>query len=144
MRITLRAIEGTDAAMLAAMHKLGFPDPWDEASFATLMATPGTFGILAGTVQPLGFILCRAAADEAEVLTLFVPENYRRNGIATALVDRLVAEAGGAGVTSLYLEVADDNAPARAFYRARGFKEIGRRPRYYQAKIDAVMMKRAI
>jgi len=144
MRITVRAIEATDAALLAGLHKLGFPDPWDERAFATLMATPGTFGVLAGTVQPLGFILCRLAADEAELLTLFVPENYRRNGIATALIDRVVAEAGAAGVTALYLEVADDNEPGRAFYAARGFVEVGRRPRYYQAEVDALIMKRSL
>ena len=144
MRISLRAIEATDAALLAGLHAQGFNDPWDEHSFATLMATPGTFGVLAGMMQPLGFILCRAAADEAEVLTLFVPAPYRRHGIASALLDRAIAEAGGAGIAAFFLEVAEDNAPARAFYGKTGFAEIGRRTRYYNGLTDALVMKRAV
>jgi ribosomal-protein-alanine N-acetyltransferase len=142
--MVLRSAVPTDAALLAALHSQGFRDAWNEQAFATLLATPGTFGLLAGTDQPLGFILCRAAADEAEILTLFVPEPHRRTGVATALIGRAADLARGAGVTALFLEVADDNESARALYAATGFVEVGRRPRYYQAKIDAVMMKREI
>ena len=144
MKIALRLVAPTDAALLAALHKQGFHEAWDERAFTTLMATPGIFGVLAGTTQPLGFILCRKAADEAEVLTLMVPEVYRRHGIATALMDRAAETAQADKVAALFLEVADDNDAARAFYAARGFVEIGRRPRYYNAKVDALMMKRKL
>ena len=144
MKISLRSLAPTDAALLAELHKQGFHEAWDENAFKTLMATPGVFGVLAGTVSPLGFILCRKAADEAEVLTLFVPESYRRHGVATALIDQVAAEASAAKVAALYLEVADDNDAGRAFYAARGFVEIGRRPRYYKASVDALMMKRIL
>ena len=99
---------------------------------------------MAGTAQPLGFILCRKAADEAEVLTLFVPESYRRHGVAKALIDRATEEAVAANVRALFLEVADDNAPAIALYSNKGFVEVGRRPRYYKASVDALMMKRTL
>ena len=142
MKISLRPIAPTDAALLAALHKQGFHEAWDERAFATLMATPGMFGAIAGTDQPQGFILCRKAADEAEVLTLFVPEAFRRHGVATALIDRVAAEAALDKVAALYLEVADDNDAARALYAKCGFTEVGRRPRYYQAKVDALMLRR--
>lgn len=117
--MVLRSAVPTDAALLAALHSQGFRDAWNEQAFATLLATPGTFGLLAGTDQPLGFILCRAAADEAEILTLFVPEPHRRTGVATALIGRAADLARGAGVTALFLEVADDNESARALCRHR-------------------------
>ena len=102
------------------------------------------FGVLAGTAQPLGFILCRTAADEAEILTLLVPDSYRRQGVATALLDRAIEEARARSAAALFLEVAADNDAGRGFYARRGFAEVGRRPRYYAAKTDALILRRAL
>lgn len=143
MTPALRLVVATDAALLAAIHQ-GFDDPWDERAFATLLATPGVFGVLAGTGEPLGFILCRSAADEAEVLTLFVLEPARRAGVATALLEGALAAARQGGAAAMFLEVAETNAPARAFYAAQGFQQIGRRPRYYRGTVDALVLKREI
>ncbi len=143
MTIALRAVVATDAALLAALHR-AFDDPWDERAFATLLATQGVFGVLAGTDEPLGFILCRTAADEAEVLTIFVPETARRRGVATALLDRAVSEAAKAGATALFLEVAETNTAARGLYAMAGFKHVGRRPRYYKNAVDALILRKEI
>ena len=173
MTIGLRAVVPTDAPLLAAMHR-EWDEPWDERAFATLLGTPGVFGILAGENQPparaaperagadalaangkserasmtmehaLGFILCRIAADEAEVLTLFVPEASRRKGVATALLDRAVAHARAAQAAALFLEVSEANAAARALYAGLGFSEVGRRTRYYQDGADALVLKQEI
>ncbi|HEY1723396.1 MAG TPA: GNAT family N-acetyltransferase [Magnetospirillaceae bacterium] len=139
----LRLTVATDAALLAALHQ-GFDDPWDQRAFATLLTTPGVFGVLAGRDEPLGFILCRIAADEAEVLTLFVLETARRHGVATALLDRAIDAARAAKATALFLEVAETNAPARGFYAAQGFMQVGRRPRYYKNAVDALILKKEI
>jgi len=141
MTVSLRSLVPTDSALLAALHRQGFDEAWDEKAFAALLGTQGVFGVLAGTAQPLGFVLCRAAADEAEVLTLFVPESFRRHGVATGLLDRALADAAAKGARALLLEVAADNAAAIAFYTARGFAEVGRRPRYYKSAIDALTLK---
>jgi ribosomal-protein-alanine N-acetyltransferase len=55
----------------------------------------------------------------------------RRHGVGTELVARGAAEAAARGAKRLFLEVADDNAAARALYARAGFAEAGRRPRYY-------------
>lgn len=143
MTIALRAIAPTDAALLSALHR-DWDEPWDERAFATLLATPGVFGILAGEDQPLGFILCRVAADEAEVLTLFVPESFRRKGVATALLDRAVAHMCAAQTAALFLEVSEANAAARALYTGLGFTEIGRRARYYKDGEDALVLRKEL
>lgn len=140
MTIPLRPIVPTDVMLLAALHR-DFDDPWDERAFTTLLATPGVFGVLAGSDLPQGFILCRSAADEAEVLTLFVPAAQRRRGVATALLDRAVDMVRGSA-QSVFLEVAETNAPARGLYDARGFKQVGRRPRYYKNATDALILRR--
>ncbi|WP_332640221.1 GNAT family N-acetyltransferase [Brevundimonas sp.] len=115
------------AARLAALHAEAFDAPWDAAAFDSLLGQAGVH--LAES--PDGFILMRTAADEAEILTLAVRPGARRRGLGAELVARGAAEAAARGATRLFLEVADDNAAARALYARAGFAEAGRRPRYY-------------
>ena len=92
-----------------------------------------------------GFILCRAAAGEAEILTLAVDPAARRGGHGRALVDLAMKVAALAGAESAFLEVAEDNTAAQALYIAAGFGLAGRRPRYYRRpdrEIDALVMRR--
>lgn len=142
MSVALRALVPADAELLAALHKLGFEEHWSAESFAALIASPGVFGVLAGTKEPLGFILCRAVAGESEILTVFVPEAHRRAGVGGALVERALVEAREQAARSVFLEVAEDNKAARRLYRRHGFTEVGRRPRYYKGTIDALILRR--
>ena len=73
-------------------------------------------------------------ADEAEILTLAVHPTARRRGIAARLTAQAAAAARSLGVVRLFLEVAEDNAPARALYAALGFQPAGRRRGYYARK----------
>lgn len=115
------------AARLAALHAEAFDAPWDSGAFENLL---GQGGVHLAEV-PDGFILIRTAADEAEILTLAVRPAARRRGVGADLVALGAAEAAARGATRLFLEVADDNAAARALYARSGFVEAGRRPRYY-------------
>ncbi len=144
---TFRALGPADAAVLAALHGGGFDDPWTLETFAGLMALPGTFGhIAASRGMPLGFVLARVAADEAEILTLAVAPGSRRRGLGAQLVERAIATAMEQGAARMFLEVAVDNDAGQALYRALGFAEIARRPAYYgkpgQKHKDALLMSR--
>ena len=83
----------------------------------------------------------RAAAGEAEVLTLAVRPAARRAGAGFALMRALGAEAGRRGAQELFLEVSERNAPARALYGACGAVEAGRRRRYYANGADALVLR---
>lgn len=115
------------ATRLAEIHATAFPAPWDAAAFEALLAQTGVFVLEA----PDGFILLRAVADEAEVLTLAVRPAARRSGQGAGLVEQGAAAAATRGATRLFLEVAQDNVPALALYARAGFAETGRRPGYY-------------
>ncbi len=142
--MNLRPVVPTDVELLAALHRFGPPPPWDADSFAGLLATPRIYGFLAGEAEPEGFVLCRVAADEAEILTIVVAPERRRNGVGRALVEAAEAVAREHGAATMFLEVATDNAPARAFYAALGFDPVGRRPRYYGGAIDALILYRRL
>jgi len=115
------------APVFAALHAQAFPhEPWDEASFATMLAQPGMHGFLD---ERGGFLLLRIVMDEAEIITIGVATP--RQGIATALLAQGIAAARAAGVQKIHLEVAEDNTPARALYAAQNFTQTGRRKAYY-------------
>ncbi len=115
------------ATRLARIHAAAFSAPWDAAAFEVLLDQTGVFVI----EEPDGFILIRAVADEAEILTLAVRPEARRQGLGARLVRHGATAAAGLGATRLFLEVADDNAAALALYIRGGFAEVGRRPGYY-------------
>lgn len=130
--IDVHAAGADDVELLALIHAEAFVDPWSGAEIGTLMAGLGAFPLLARLDDaPAGFILCRVAADEAEVLTLATRPAMRRRGVASSLLDaaRLVC---GAEAKVLFLEVAEDNPAALALYRSKGFREVGRRSAYYR------------
>lgn len=127
---------------LAALHARCFtvPRPWSTAEFADLVAAPGVFLLTDGQ----GFALGRIVADEAELLTLAVVPETRRQGTGRALMARFDAAARAGGADHAFLEVAADNAAARALYARCGWAEAGRRPRYYATgdgrAVDALIL----
>lgn len=123
---------------LAALHARCFacPRPWTGAEFAALLDSPHTFLL----IRPQGFLLGRVVVDEAELLTLAVAPDARRQGIARDLAAEFAATSRARGAVHAFLEVAADNAPAQALYHAAGWRESGRRRRYYGPDLDAIAM----
>ncbi|MFO1088667.1 MAG: tRNA (adenosine(37)-N6)-threonylcarbamoyltransferase complex dimerization subunit type 1 TsaB [Hyphomicrobiales bacterium] len=140
-----------DCALLSRLHDAAFDDGWSEEDFARLMAMPGAIALIAGpgtTAPPAAFLFARAAAGEAEIITIGTVPAARRHGLARRLVEHLFALLAGRGISELFIEVASRNAPAIALYRAMGFTACGRRARYYDLGggdfDDALVMKRAL
>ncbi|SIO40349.1 ribosomal-protein-alanine N-acetyltransferase [Rhodovulum sp. ES.010] len=131
---------------LAALHALCFtyPRPWTSAEFAALLATPDTW--LTGDAT--AFALGRAVAGEAELLALAVHPAARRRGLGRARLAGFEAGAQTRAAGEAFLEVAADNAAARALYQAAGYREAGRRPGYYAApdgrRVDALVLRKAL
>ena len=127
-------------AALAALHAEAFDAPWDAPSLSALLASPGVFAV----EEDDGFILIRVVADEAEILTLAVRPEARRQGGGARLVQAAAGRAAGQGAARLFLEVAEDNAAARALYARAGFRFLGRRKAYYAApdggRTDALVL----
>jgi len=135
------------AAPIAALAAECFGDGgWSEDSLRALLGTPGALALIAEAGgRPLGFILCRTAADEAEVLTIGVRPSERRRGAGGRLLDAALARLGAIGIRRVFLEVGVDNQAARALYASRGFAPVGRRPAYYPrpgtAAVDALVLR---
>jgi ribosomal-protein-alanine N-acetyltransferase len=133
-----------DAPLLAAIHATGFAEPWDAQAFAVLLAQPGVAGWLWGD-PPAGLLLVRAAADEAEILTIAVAPDARQQGGGRQMIEKALTVLAQGATRRVFLEVAADNAAALALYSSRGFAPCGRRPGYYAGgATDAVIMERKL
>jgi ribosomal-protein-alanine N-acetyltransferase len=89
----------------------------------------------------VGYAVLLAVATTADVLRVAVDPAHRGRGVGGALLADLLAEASRRGCDAALLEVGVPNSAATAMYRAAGFTEIGRRPRYYAGGTDASVMR---
>ena len=95
---------------MAAIHKAAMTTPaaWSAPTFEGFLAFPGA--IL--TSEARGFALGRVIADEAELLTVAVHPDARRQGIAARCLAGFEAEARTKGARRVFLEVAETNSGA--------------------------------
>lgn len=140
-----------DLLYLPAIHAEDFPRPWSEHEFETLLEQDPVFGFAVWQVGnrgagPSGFVLARLVAGEAEILTIAVRRAQRRRGFGRDLMEAVLRELHAHRAEMLFLEVDATNAPAIALYRRLGFREVARRPAYYEqpgaARTDALVMRR--
>jgi [ribosomal protein S18]-alanine N-acetyltransferase len=93
--------------------------------------------------QSIAVLEYTLAADEAQIIDIIVDEKYRRQGIATQLINELLAEAKHCSY--VILEVRESNQPARRLYAKHGFVEWYRRKNYYKNPTeDAIVMRRMV
>lgn len=136
----LRPAAVGDIEAMGRLHAASFPqrETWSPTVLALQMDLAGVFGLIAGD---RGFVLARAVAGEAEILTLAVDPASRRAGIGTALLTAANAQAGCMGASEMFLEVATTNEAALALYAALGFREVGQRRAYYADGGDALVLR---
>src|SRR5262249_26375917 len=84
--VRIRSIDAGHSPGVAAIHAECFGKAWDAEAFAKLIASGAHASIAMEGEEPLGFILVRPAADEAEIITIATRPHARRRGIARALV----------------------------------------------------------
>jgi ribosomal-protein-alanine N-acetyltransferase len=122
---------------LANLHKACFPHKsWGPDEFADLKKSGAEI-----IASENGFIVWRVAADECEIITIGVHPDHRGRGIAATMLGLLERQLQRP--TKIFLEVAADNAAARALYEKYGYQQIGIRPKYYDGA-PAVIMEKAI
>lgn len=124
---------------IAELHKLCFPNkPWSESDFADLKKSGCEI-----IASQNSFIVWRQVLDEAEIITVGVHPQARSGGIGTALLTIMENEVRKKNGKKIFLEVAENNLPARSLYEKNGYVKVGLRPKYYDG-IDAIMMEKVL
>jgi len=136
-----------DAARLAQLHGASFHRGWGEAEFEAMLTERNTLvHRLRMGRKTIGFAVSRMAADEAEILSIAVDASHRGRGLSGNLLLTHLGHLAGRGVRTVFLEVEENNQPARRLYQRAGFTVAGRRERYYRQpggeQLNALLMRR--
>ena len=142
----LEIMPSQDLGLLAKLHAASFETAWSEKDIAELLASPGCVALLATSDDgPVGFLMYRAVADEAEIITICVDPAYQRRGAGLQIVSTTLQLLKSFKIGSMFLEVADGNREAISVYARAGFLEVGKRKAYYVRKNgeteDALIMR---
>jgi len=138
---------GRDARRMAQLHGASFHRGWGEAEFDGMLAERNTLiHLLRMKRKVIGFVVSRMAADEAEILSVVIDSAHRGRGLSRNMLLTHLGHLAGHGVQKVFLEVEENNQPARRLYEQTGFAVVGRRERYYRQPggehLNALLMRR--
>ena len=140
----IETMNASHVAQIAELEKICFSDPWSEKSIASELNNDLAFWLTAlEEGQVAGYIGSQTVMDETDMMNVAVHPDFRRKGIAEALVNALVDQLKIMGSHCLTLEVRASNTPAITLYEKLGFAEIGRRKNYYRnPREDALILRK--
>ena len=124
--------------LLAVERECPGASHWSEEQYRQVLS-PGANRLLlvalrassGNSMEVDGFLVARHLAPEWELENIAVAPDARRSGLGTQLLSELLTRAKETNSESLFLEVRESNAAARALYEKAGFRQIGRRKAYY-------------
>ena len=127
---------------MVELEKICFSLPWTADMIKSELNNPSCLYLAAVDGDTLvGYIGVQTVLDEGYINNVAVRPEYRRQGIAAALISLLVDQARAIGLAFMTLEVRESNAPAISLYEKLGFTTVGRRKNYYEKpREDAILM----
>ena len=145
MEVCVAPWEERDIDDIVSCEQACFSEPYAKKDITQLYAHTYTHGWtvrLGGTFA--GYASYMAVYESGDVLRVAVYPQFRRKGLARALMTELLAQAAALGVEKTFLDVRTSNAAAIALYESFGFEKIGLRKKYYANGEDAYMMVRTM
>jgi ribosomal protein S18 acetylase RimI-like enzyme len=97
-----------------------------------------------GSTKIVGFCISARRDKDGYIVTMDVLEQFRRLGIATALLAEIEKRLATKGVQRVGLETATDNHAGVAFWQKHGYRTRGVRKGYYPGRRDAHAMTKNI
>ena len=133
-----------DVLAIHAIEEVSFSQPWRPIDFSYFLCRPESILLMAEEDEALlGYVGMQMVLDEGHIQTIATSPEARRRGVATALLDALLAYGKEHALAVYYLEVRASNLAAQALYEKFGFVAVGRRKDYYKLPTeDAILMTR--
>ena len=136
-----------DVAAVSALEAETFTMPWSDATFRGLMRRKDVDALVAVRDNDtlVGYAVAWGVYEQGELANLCVRPEQFGSGVAVRLLDEVLARLAARGVSQCFLEVRESNTRARRFYERHGFREVGRRKRYYvDPEEDALVLYRPL
>jgi ribosomal-protein-alanine N-acetyltransferase len=132
------------SAILAIEQSAPTAAHWSDAVYQAILdgEERRTLLVAEEAGQIAGFAVAASAGVEWELENIVVPDAFRGRGIGAQLLQALVNLAQAAGAEELHAEIRESNPAIKNFYSRVGFKEVGRRTKYYALPPeDAILMR---
>ena len=127
--------------VLAELEKMCFSAPWSESSLREELANPLSHFLAAvAEEKTAGYLGVQEVAGEGYITNIAVFPEYRRQGIAQALLEAAEAGAGERGCAFLTLEVRASNKAAAALYSKMGYTVTGERKNFYSNPAENALL----
>lgn len=138
--ISLMIEDDIDAVL--DISALSFSIPWSKNSYIKELTNPIAKYLVAKIDnEVIGFVGTWIVLDESHITNIAVHPNYRKQGIASQLIDALLNLCKSQGCVAYTLEVRSSNKAAKALYEGYNFKQEAIRKGYYENnKEDAIIM----
>jgi len=145
--VTVRRLAAEDVDAVVAIETEAFTSPWQRETFLDLLDRPGLeLLVMEDSVAGIvGYAVLWCIVDQGELANMAITPNFRRRGLGSLLLARVLDVAREREVETVYLEVRASNESAVRLYTRFGFTEAGTRRAYYdRPKEDALVMMAAL
>ncbi len=92
----------------------------------------------------VGYGIGKESKGKGEIISVAVRENWRRKGIGTKIVERLIENLKRKGARKIFLHVREKNEVAISFYQKLGFKILKKIENYYSNGDSAYLMNKNV
>lgn len=139
--ISVIPIEQRHIKEIARLEEICFSEPWSEEGILEAYRLGTKFFAAEADKKLIGYIGIKAVIDEGYITNIAVFPEFRRRGVAKALLNKVFEFAKEKGLSFVSLEVRPSNTEAVSLYEKTGFKEEGRRKNFYRLPLeDALIM----
>ncbi len=142
--MTITNMTNDHVLQIAELEKLCFNDPWSEKSIASELNNRLSCWLVAlDGNSVVGYVGSQTVLGETDMMNIAVHPDYRKQGVATDLIQSLIDALSKQGSHSLMLEVRQTNEPAKNLYKSLGFETVGIRKNYYRnPREDALILRK--
>jgi ribosomal-protein-alanine N-acetyltransferase len=142
--VDIRPLVLADLNAIEQIERRSYPTPWSRSMFAGELAKPTSLCLGAFEDDQLaGYLIISRYVDAWHVMNIAVAPQFRRRGIATALLQKLFEQTEDGSRRGYTLEVRVSNEGAIKLYERLGFTARGTRRGYYtDNREDALIMWR--
>jgi ribosomal-protein-alanine N-acetyltransferase len=144
VRPIIRSMQENDIPAIVEIEQDSFATPWPGQSFIEEICKKYAFSKVAVLEEKvIGYACADYALHESRILKLAVHQDFRRRGVATMLMNEMMAELKNKGCVFMYLKVRASNKAAQKFYELFGFKIETVRKKYYDDPAEEALLMMA-